>query len=314
VASRVFVLGFAAVVLGAVAPGARADNGFVWAAPASCPDEGNVRDRIERRLGLPVDGSVHGIEVAIARDEVGFVATIDARGVTLANGVRTLRSPRCEELADAVAVVVARLATEARVQAETARRSTAIPRASASASASTAAAARRGPGMWGGGLRALAVSGVGTLPGIGVAGEVSVYARRKKYFGELGGARWARSAMYLSTGAPGAVDVGLITGIVRIGWSPPDMYIRAWGSFEMGPMSGEGIALVDSQLGTGRWTALGGGFGVIWPMFQHVRLVGTVEFLAPVQQVKFVLRDGGEIYSPSAAVARCALGLELGWR
>jgi hypothetical protein len=299
------------VGLGAAMQPARADNGFVWAAPAPCPDAADVRGRIARRLGMPVDGTVHGIEVEIAREAGGFVARIDTRGVTLANGNRTLRSARCDELADAVAVVVARLATEARVrqQAEVARRSEAIPRSPA-----VQAAARREPGMWGGGVRTLAMSGVGTLPGIGLGGELGVYVRRRSHFAELAAARWARSPAYLTAGAPGAVDVGLTAGVVRFGWSPPDKYIRAWLGMEIGPMTGVGVALMEPQVGAGRWTAAGGGFGVIWPMFDRVRLVGAVEFMAPLEPVRFVLRDGSEIYRPSIAVARSSLGLEIGWR
>lgn len=298
-----------AVALGAAAGPARADNGFVWAAPATCPDAGEARDRIERRLGMPVDGSVHGIEVEIALEDGGFVARIDTRGVTLANQIRTLTSSRCDELADAVAVVVARLATEARVrQVEIERRSEAIPRAAARV------AGRRELGRWGGGVRALAVSGVGALPGIGVAGELAVYARRKSHFAEIAATRWARSPMYLAPGAPAAVDVGLVTGALRAGWSPPDMYVRAWLGIEVGPMTGAGVSLDDPQIGSGRWTAAGTGFGVTWPMFERVRLVGTIELMVPLEQVRFVLSDGAEIYRPSAAVARCALGLEIGWR
>jgi hypothetical protein len=289
---------------------ARAERGFVWAAPAPCPDAADVRARIERRLGMPVDGSVHGIEVAIAREGGGFVARIDTRGVTLANQIRTLTSARCDELADAVAVVVARLATEARArQAEARARSTAIPIAAAAVPP-----ARREPGPWGGGVRAIAVSGVGVLPGVGVAGELAVYVRRRAYFGELAGTRWVPNAKYLADGAPGAVDVSLLAVALRAGWSPPDKYIRAWAVAEGGPMTGEGIALNDPRIGSGRWTGAGAGFGVIWPMLDRLRLVGSVEFLATFEQVRFVLADGTEVYRPSVGVARCALGLEFGWR
>lgn len=100
----------------------RTDAALVWQAPATCPDAGEVRARIERRLGMPIDRAVHGIEVAIepeAGDGSGgtarrFVARIDLRGVTVANEVRVLTSGRCDELTDAVAVVIARLAAELR--------------------------------------------------------------------------------------------------------------------------------------------------------------------------------------------------------
>jgi hypothetical protein len=297
------------VVLAASTAAARADNGFLWTAPEPCPGAADVRDRIARRLGMPVDGSVHGIEVAIAREAGGFVARIDTRGVTLANQIRTLTSARCDELADAVAVVVARLATEARVrQGEIARRSTAIP------VAAPPAGPRRGVGPWGGSVRAVAVSGVGVLPGVGVAGELALYGRRHSYFAELAATRWAKNAKYLASGAPGAVDVSLITAALRAGWSPPSMYIRAWVVGELGPMTGEGIALNDPRIGTGRWTAAGAGFGVTWPMWDRARLVGAVEFLGAFERLQFVLSDGSEVYHPAVGVARCSLGLEIGWR
>jgi hypothetical protein len=306
VVSRAFVVW---VVLVASSAAASADNGFVWAAPEPCPGQAEVRARIERRLGLPVDGTVHGIEVQIAHEAGGFVARIDTRSVTLGNQVRTLTSARCDELADAVAVVVARLATEARVrQAEISRRSTAIPVVTAQAPP------RRGPGPWGGGVRAIAVSGVGVLPGVGVAGELALYGRRHSYFAELAGTRWARSSKHLTDGAPGAVDVSLITAVLRAGWSPTNMHIRAWAVGEAGPMTGEGISLNDPRIGTGRWTAAGGGFGVAWPMWDYARLVGSFEVLAAFEQVKFVLADGVEVYRPAVGVARFALGLEIGWK
>ena len=298
------------VGLAASGAAARADDGFVWQAPEPCPGAADMRARIERRLGLPVDGTVHGIAVAVAREAGGFVARIDTRGVTLGNQVRTLTSARCDELADAVAVVVARLATEARVrQAEIARRATAGP-----AAAPAMAPARREPGPWGGGVRAVAVSGVGALPGVGVAGELALYGRRHSYFAEVAGMRWARNAKHLMDGAPGAVDVSLFTAVLRAGWSPPSMYIRAWAVGELGPMTGEGISLNDPRIGTGRWTAGGGGFGVVWPMWDRARLVGSIEFLAAFEQVTFILSDGSEVYRPAFGVARCELGLEIGWR
>jgi hypothetical protein len=299
------------VLLAASSAAASADNGFVWAAPEPCPDAADVRARIEQRLGMSVEATVHGIEVAIAHEAGAFVARIDTRGVTLANQIRTLTSARCDELADAVAVVVARLATEARAQAqaEIARRTTAIPVA-----ARDAARTRREAGPWGGGVRAVAVSGVGVLPGIGIAGELALYGRRHSYFAEVAATRWAKNAKYLASGAPGAVDVSLVAVALRAGWSPPSMYIRAWAIGEVGPMTGEGIALNDPRIGAGRWTAAGAGFGVAWPMWDRARLVGSIEFLAAFERVRFVLADGDEVFRPAAGLARCSLGLEIGWR
>lgn len=282
---------------------ARADTGFIWQAPATCPDGEDVRARIERRLGTPLE--LHGIEVSITRDGTAFVAHVDTRGVTVANQIRTLRSARCDELADAVAVVVARLASEWRRVAVP----PAAPRVEAVAVDEVVSPP---PRRWGYGIHAMALSGIGTVPRVGVGGELSLFVRRKDYFGELGFARWASESAYLVNGAPGRVDVGLDVVTTRIGWSPTRMPLRAWVGSEVGAMRGQGAALADPQQGSAPWFAVTAGFGVGWPMARHARLVGTFEIAVPTSQVSFMLAESGNIYTSSPAAARCALGLELG--
>lgn len=305
------------IALVSVATPAAAESGFVWQAPAPCPDAGEVSARIERRLGMPVDGSVHGIAVAIERVPTGFVARIDTRGVTVANQIRTLISARCDELADAVAVVVARLATEAAAHERAVRRAAV---AEDNRDDELRPAVRASPtswrdgGMWGGGLRALALSGVGTLPGVGIGGDLSAFMRRRDAFVELGVSRWASSPSYLVEGAPGRVEVRLDTLALRGGWSPQRMPIRGWLGVELGEIAGRGVALVDSQSASTRWLAGVGGFGVAWPMARLARLVGTFEVAVPLEQTRFILSDGQQIFRPSPAAARCALGIEVGWR
>lgn len=300
---------------------ARAD-GFVWDAPAACPDAADVQQRIERRLGTGVD--VHGIEVSVTRGGKGFIAHIDTRAITVANDGRTLESRKCDDLADAVAVIVARLATEARQQQ---RRAASLDAAVLEMPAVLArespleqpvrvarpVAIERNP-TWGGGVRALALSGIGMVPGVGVGGELAGFVRRRDTFAELGYARWAETPMYLVVGAPGRVDVGLHLLAVRGGWASRQMPLRAWVGAELGTMTGSGVALRDPRVGTGRWIAVASGFGVAWPMSPHTRLVGTFEVAAAVERTRFALVSGSEIYQAAPVSARCALGLEVGWR
>lgn len=95
------------------------DAALIWQAPDSCHDAGEVRARIERRLGAPVDRVVRGVavDVAVQRDGAAprYVARIDLRGLRGGGAagddeIRVLTSARCDELTDAVAVVIARLA------------------------------------------------------------------------------------------------------------------------------------------------------------------------------------------------------------
>lgn len=295
------------VLLAALATPVAADPGFVWqATDESCPDADEVRLRIERRLGIPLD--VRGVEVAISRSADGFVATIDMRGVTLANQNRTLTSAECDDLADAVAVVVARLANENRPV-----RVAALDGAIATTEIAEPVAPRPSRRPWGAGLRGLGVSGVGAQPKVGIGGELALFVRHQRWFGELAGARWRKTSAYLSPGAPGGVDVGLEVLAARGGWSPEDMPIRAWLGAEFGQLVGEGIALVDPRVGSGRWIAAAAGFGVAWPIADHVRLIGTIELAIPFGQPTFALTTGSEIYQSSPASARSAIGFEVGW-
>jgi hypothetical protein len=302
---RFFLLCLAVAGTAATAAHAQpaSEAGLTWHAPTACPGADEVRARIERRLGAPLDQLVHGVEVAITVDdgERRFVARIDLRAVTVANEVRTLTSARCDELTDAVAVVIARIAAERRQ----------LPAARAERTAEVLAPAAESPRLWGAGFRALGMSGVGATPGIGVAGEVAVFARRGSTFVELALARWMRSPRYLYMGSSGRIDIGLGVTIARVGWGPENMPLRGWLSAELGSLEGQGATF---QSDVARWVGVGGGFGVAWPMTPRTRLVGVVEAVVPLQRGRFMLTYGHEVYRPDIASARCGFGLEVGWR
>lgn len=291
----------------------RTGAGLIWQAPAICPDAREVRARIERRIGMSIDRVVHGIEVDIAPrgdgNERGFVAHIDLRGVTVANEIRVLTSARCDELTDAVAVIIARIAAENRQAPAEAR-----GERGGSARLVAYAPPRDAPHVWGGGVRVLGVSSIGALPRVGVGGELAAYARHGSLFAELSGARWLPSPKVLQAGAPGRVDVRLTVTAIRFGWGPQQLPLRAWVAGELGSIEGEGIAIDDAHVGAGTWVGAGAGFAVAWPMTQHTRLVGILETVVPFQRARFVLQDGTELYRPGPVTVRCGLGLEVGWR
>lgn len=302
-----------------------AEPAFGWSAPLKCPGIDDVRARVERRLGGSIEGAVRGVEIQITRDGSDFVAQIDARALTVANDVRTLRSARCDELADAVAVIIARLASEVR-GAEPPPPHGAAPKQEAAFVAETRgpdetvrrdAVLEKAPPLrhtWGGGVRLLALSGVGALPRINLGAELAGYVRYQRYILELAVGRWVPQEARLDPGAPARVDVGLDVVTLRGGWGPEELPIRAWLSGEVGSMSGEGMSVVDPRTESSRWIALGGGFGVAWPMTKYARLVGTFELAIPLVRTTFMLQNGADLYQPAPAAARCALGLEVGWR
>jgi len=316
-AARVVALASVAA-LGAPVPAARAepssDAALIWQAPDSCPDAGEVRARIERRLGAPVERVVRGVavDVAIQRDgrEARYVARIDLRGLRGKTGrpvdaeVRELTSARCDELTDAVAVVIARIAAEAgpvagELRAERAATRPVVPAA---------------PPPWGAGLRMLGLSGIGAMPGVSVGGEMSGYVRARWLVAELVGMSWLRSASVVHLGAPARIDVSLALAALRLGWGPEHLPLRAWLGGELGALRGAGVALEDPRVETGRWIAVGTGFAVAWPIFTHARLVGAIELSVPLSRPRFMLQDGSEVYRPGPAAVRSGLGVEVGWR
>jgi len=293
------------LVLVATAAPAAAEPGFAWQAPSACPDAGDVRGRIERRLGRTLDDVAVGISVDIAVEPTGYVARVDSRAVSVATGERTLTSKRCDELADAVAVIVARLATEARAQSTEVQlrfQRTTLPPTT------------REPQPWGGGVRLLALSGIGGVPSVGVGGELAGFVRRHDAFAEIGIAGWGHGSVDLTAGAPGRVEVNHRYVVARLGWSPERMPIRAWLAGELGSMEGLGVGLVDNGGGAGRWEAIGSGFGVAWPISPWIRLVGTFEAAVPFARPRFQLADGNAVYEPAPLTARACLGFEVGWR
>jgi hypothetical protein len=293
------------IVLVVTAAPAAAEPAFAWQAPSACPDAGDMRARIERRLGRALDDVAVGISVDIAAEPTGYVARVDARAVTVENAQRTLTSKRCDELADAVAVIVARLATEARAGSSEVRlrfQRTTMPLTT------------REPRPWGGGVRLLALSGIGAVPSVGVGGEIAGFVRRHDAFAEVGLAGWGQGSVELSDGAPGHVNLRHTYVVARLGWSPERMPIRAWLAGELGSMQGVGIGLYENGVGAGRWEAIGSGFGVAWPIAPWIRLVGTFEVAVPFARPRFVLADGQDIYEPAPLTARACLGFEVGWR
>ena len=302
-----------------------AAESFSWQAPARCPRAAQVQERVERRLGAAIEDSLRAVEIRVKREGAGFVAEIDARGLTVANDVRTLRSTRCDELADAIAVVLARLASEQRHRVSSApepvlavelppstpeaempavfvRRDVAAPPAAPRAK------------KWGGGVRLLGLSGVGALPRINIGVELAAYARRETAFAELGAGIWVPQEARLDPGGPARVDVSLKVVTLRAGWATERLPIRAWLMGEGGVLSGAGMDVIDPRTASSSWFALGGGFGVAWPMAPRARLVGTFELAIPLKRTTFMLENGGSLFTPAAAAARCALGFEFGWR
>jgi hypothetical protein len=295
-----------AVVLAGVlvARAASADVGFMWDAPAACPSVSSIEARVEQRLGRALDPALE-IHIAVWQHDGHFVAKL-----SLGTTVRSLTSDRCDELADAIAIIVSRVAEEheavprvalapdvvvPRVEPVLVHRELAVPAQ---------------PHPWSLGVRLSGVSGIGIVPEVGLGAEVAISARHNSTLAELAATKWLASGADRSNSH---VDVGLGVTAARVGWRPEDLPLRAWVSAEVGSMDGTGTNLSTTEPNSGRWFAAGAGFGVGWPITPWLRLVGSTEALIAVERVRFAESNGVVLYAPSPVSARATVGIEVGW-
>ncbi|HUS30097.1 MAG TPA: hypothetical protein VMZ53_16435 [Kofleriaceae bacterium] len=174
--------------------------------------------------------------------------------------------------------------------------------------------------VWGFGVRATGLSGIGALPGVNYGGELAAQVRHQEIFAELAVGRWKPEHTYVVAESPDHVELGLNVWTVRVGWSSMKTPLRGWVLSEAGELaSARQMAGVVPRMMTGstpmdrRWKAVGGGFGVAWGMTDTARLVGSIELAIPVNRDDVNL-DGYGTYEPDPISARSCVGLEVGWR
>jgi hypothetical protein len=174
--------------------------------------------------------------------------------------------------------------------------------------------------VWGGGVRLTGLSGIGALPGVNYGAEVAGLVRHGELFGELGFGWWKPEKTYVVTAGTQRAELGLDVWTLRGGWASMQTPLRAWVLVEAGQLAGiksmPGVIprMVMGHMPQGtRWTAVGAGFGVAWPMSDNARLFGMIEFAVPFARETLMLDQVGP-YEPDPMVARSSLGIEVGWR
>ena len=287
-------------VLAVALPAAAAPDdvlGLAWTAPVGCPDLSSMRPRIEARLGVSLDRVSFGdLHVTIERDGDLLVAHVAIDG-----DVRTLRSASCDELSDAVAVIVARMARARVARSE--------PRIVVAAEPVVAAA--RPPAATTIGARLATAADLGAMPRLGMLGEVDAFVRRDALDLELGYAHWVDAA---ASGASAAdtLHVGLSAVALRLRWRPVT-WSEAWLVGDAGTMAASGMSPADDRSLTSRWVAVGAGGGVRWPLGRAIAIFGSLEALDALERPRFELASGASLYEPARVSARISVGCEVHW-
>jgi hypothetical protein len=284
---------------------AHAGVDLAWHAPPGCPDQAAMRAAILQQLDVPPERIELAVAIDITGGPEGFVAHVTTAGET-----RELTSPNCSELADAVAVIVARAAAEMHVAAPAAR--VAPPKIVAAVTrAVLASAPAEPPALWNAGVRVAALAGNGFSPEPGMAGEVAAWVSYRRFSGELAAERW--SPTRVAIGADSGVVVGLTAVAMRFGWAPV-RHVRAWVVGELGSQDGMGVGFETASAGAGWRVAAGGGAGVSWPLAPHVAAVAAGELEGTLERTSFAVGAGATVYEAPRLAERLRLGLELSWR
>ena len=321
---RLVAISFVVLVSAGAAEAAPA---IEWRAPAGCPDAAGLRSRVDRRVEYALDDVMIDVSIDVTKTHGRYTARIDLGAVTVANDVRTLTSTRCADLADAVAVIVARVANDAarRSAASTAVDVDAIvihtPPTTVAASRAEAPAfvdrfvpthyGKETFRPWTIGVRVSGLSGIGLIPQVGLGAELAVTIRAGRHLAELGQSRWARSTAQFIIDGPRNIDVNLDATVARYGWRPAAVPLRAWLAVEVGKM--QGGELSGTQIEDARWIAAGAGFGIAWQMTPWIRLFGSTETMAAIERARFTNGDM-VVFAPSPLSVRTTCGLEVGWQ
>ena len=302
-----------------------------WEAPASCPDRDALRWRIEEALGTslangaPLSFSARVEEKSAKRWVVALDVTSDSNQADVQH--RELEAANCDDLAQAVSVVIAlalgadptvpkQSSPETPAPSEPDEQSKPEPVASSSPQLARAAAppkkAESPKSYW------LAAElgptfDIGSLPGLAPGIQVSGLAGKRALGVKLAGVAVPNSE---KSGTPGGTFTLLTASIAVCGVSPLAITIlRLCAGSEFGKLSGTGKNATISKTNSSGWVAPFVELGGSWPLFdESLRFFGAGTVAMPLIRKEFSVDNFGPIHQPDALIGRLGAGLELLWR
>jgi hypothetical protein len=290
---------------------------FAWDAPEACPARADVEVKIVSRLGAPLEGLSQHVAVAVTRadtGDAGYVAHLELDSPA-AHEVRTLAATSCGELAEAVSVIVARLAHSYPAPATEPRRARVGALDADEHAIDTMVAAPAGStAHWSAGARFAALAGYGMLPQLGIGGEVAAWIELGPASLEIARDGWSntRRAAFAPTYDVDGLSVDFTATVARIGWKLGDLPLRARASGELGTMTGRGVGALAGSERPLRWIGAGAGVAADWRPAPWLRVMAAGDIVFAIQRARFALLDGTQVYEAGPLSARFSVGLEVG--
>jgi hypothetical protein len=309
--------------------------------PAPCPDAAELRFRVERALGMPLERAapLH-FDVHFERSARSFVAQlrVDANAASPAPKQRRLEATKCSELADAVSVAIA-LALGAGEPASDPAWQPAPPAvvapvaevpavASALDTSSATPAARDAPvanaelehARWLPELSLAVLLDSGSLPAPSWGLALGAALRTERFAVRALGTLLFDQHAKLATGpAAAGADLGLALGSLSLCAAPfgslqTRFAAALCGGWELGRLSGLGTGVDSPHQRAELWSAPRVDAELSWQApGTLLRFAAQLTLAAPLQRDDFVLGGVGTIYRPPGAVARFAAAVELGF-
>jgi hypothetical protein len=302
-----------------------------WAAPETCPEAAEVEARLAALLGgPPAPGDVR-IDATIERDDAGVhrlkVAVESASGSTR----HELSSPRCEELADAVALVAAVALDPLSTVAGTApppspqpkpepepepAEPTPVPVPTPSTKDDDQPPSGKPPARRQKlqvGLRPELALDFGPLPRVAVGGGFALALLGRRWRIELGPVLLAARQAAASSVPEATAEVSLVAGRARgcaaLGVAIVEFPLCA--GLEIGALRGRGTGTtLEARRDAALWVAGVGGPGIAVVPRRFIAVVAGIDIVVPFYRPAFDI--GGELVHRARPVGlRAILGVEV---
>ena len=286
---------------------ARAD--LEWVAPAGCSSRESVLDAVTRALGPSSTADVGAIRARAVVESSGRGWRVQ---LSTANGERTLSADTCEQLAEAVALILALAIEPARARVTAPPEERAASPANANANAKDAAT----PASTAAGASVLAIGAgeladLGTMPSAAVGAEIFAAIRVPPLRIEVAGSLWEPQRQTVPGTSAGG-DLTLIAGVAH------GCLLPVLDRFELGGCVGAGIDSMSASAfgpilasrGSGAWMVAAGEARAGFALLPWLAIHAGFGLHVPLTRPSFVIEGVGQVHRPAPVSGRQALTLE----
>lgn len=278
---------------------------FEWTAPPACPSRESVLDAVTRALGSSTTADVGALRARAVVESTGSGFRVR---LSTPSGERALDADTCDQLAEAVALILALAIEPARGAAPKEERVAPAEVARDARSERPVGSAGRAPLL---ALGAGQLADVGTLPGAAIGAEIFAGIRVPPLRVEVAGAFWAPQRESVGSSNAGG-ELTLLSGVAH------GCLLPVLGRFELGGCIGAGVDSMSATAfgpivasrGSGAWAVVAGEARVGVSLLPWLALHAGLGLHVPVTRPSFVIEGVGQVHRPAPVSGRQAVTLE----